>query len=300
MACVILLVVLLILFILMELMPGSPFSNPEITPEQRARIEEKYGLDQPFLTRYFIYLKNMLRGDFGVSYNIQQNLPVADLLSKRFPVTIQIGVMAICIGVFFGIALGITAGFHHNKLADSVASTVAIICASLPSFAFALLLSYFIGFKLKLLPFIYAQQTPLSSSILPAIALSVAPMASVARYTRSEIIDVLNQNYITLAKTKGSGKFPMIVKHVMRNVLTGVITVIAPATVNVLTGSLVVEKAFAVPGIGGLLITAIQENDYNVTFTLAFIYCALYIGIMLVVDILYGVIDPRIRVAKGE
>ncbi|MBS5574200.1 MAG: ABC transporter permease, partial [Clostridiales bacterium] len=193
-----------------------------------------------------------------------------------------------------------TAGFHHNKLADSVASTVAIICASLPSFAFALLLSYFIGFKLKLLPFIYAQQTPLSSSILPAIALSVAPMASVARYTRSEIIDVLNQNYITLAKTKGIGKFPMIVKHVMRNVLTGVITVIAPATVNVLTGSLVVEKAFAVPGIGGLLITAIQENDYNVTFTLAFIYCALYIGIMLVVDILYGVIDPRIRVAKGE
>ncbi len=125
-------------------------------------------------------------------------------------------------------------------------------------------------------------------------------MASVARYTRSEIIDVLNQNYITLAKTKGIGKFPMIVKHVMRNVLTGVITVIAPATVNVLTGSLVVEKAFAVPGIGGLLITAIQENDYNVTFTLAFIYCALYIGIMLVVDILYGVIDPRIRVAKGE
>ena len=140
MACVILLVVLLILFILMELMPGSPFNNPEITPEQRARIEEKYGLDQPFLTRYFIYLKNMLRGDFGVSYNIQQNLPVADLLSKRFPVTIQIGVMAICIGVFFGIVLGITAGFHHNKLADSVASTVAIICASLPSFAFALLL----------------------------------------------------------------------------------------------------------------------------------------------------------------
>ena len=137
MACVILLVVLLILFILM---PGSPFNNPEITPEQRARIEEKYGLDQPFLTRYFIYLKNMLRGDFGVSYNIQQNLPVADLLSKRFPVTIQIGVMAICIGVFFGIVLGITAGFHHNKLADSVASTVAIICASLPSFAFALLL----------------------------------------------------------------------------------------------------------------------------------------------------------------
>lgn len=140
MACVILLVVLLILYILMELMPGSPFNNPEITPEQRARIEEKYGLDQPFLTRYFIYLKNMLRGDFGVSYNIQQNLPVADLLSKRFPVTIQIGVMAICIGVFFGIVLGITAGFHHNKLADSVASTVAIICASLPSFAFALLL----------------------------------------------------------------------------------------------------------------------------------------------------------------
>ena len=125
-------------------------------------------------------------------------------------------------------------------------------------------------------------------------------MASVARYTRSEIIDVLNQNYVTLAKVKGVGKLALVIKHVLRNVLTGVITVIGPSVVNVLTGSLVVEKAFSVPGIGGLLITAIQENDYNVTFALSFIYCALYILVMLVVDILYGLIDPRIRVAKGE
>ena len=125
-------------------------------------------------------------------------------------------------------------------------------------------------------------------------------MASVARYTRSEIIDVLNQNYVTLAKVKGVGKLALVLKHVLRNVLTGVITVIGPSVVNVLTGSLVVEKAFSVPGIGGLLITAIQENDYNVTFALSFIYCALYILVMLVVDILYGLIDPRIRVAKGE
>ena len=171
---------------------------------------------------------------------------------------------------------------------------------SLPSFAFALLLAYFVGFQWKLLPFLYSTKQPFLSSLLPSLTLAVSPMASVARYTRSEIIDVLGQNYITLARTKGVGRAALTVRHVLRNVLTGVITVIAPSIVNVLTGSLVVEKAFSVPGIGGLLITAIQENDYNVTFTLAFIYCALYILVMLTVDVLYGLIDPRIRVAKGE
>ena len=291
-----LLAVLFILFLLMELLPGSPFNNPELTAEQRANIEAKYGLDQPFLTRYVKYISNILHGDFGVSYNIQQNLPISSLLAKRFPITIRIGLMAIVFGVILGLVLGIVAGFNHNSIWDTITSAIAILGVSLPAFVFALLLAYFVGFQWKLLPFLYNAKT----AILPALTLAVSPMASVARYTRSEIIDVLNQNYVTLAKVKGVGKLALVIKHVLRNVLTGVITVIGPSVVNVLTGSLVVEKAFSVPGIGGLLITAIQENDYNVTFALSFIYCALYILVMLVVDILYGLIDPRIRVAKGE
>ncbi len=300
MAVATLLFVLFILFCLMELMPGSPFNNPELTPEQRASIEAKYGLDQPFWTRYVNYIANMLRGDFGVSYNIQQNMPISDLLAKRFPVTVRIGLQAVVLGVTLGLLLGVVAGFNHRRAADSITSAVAILGVSLPSFAFALLLAYFVGFQWKLLPFLYSTKQPFLSSLLPSLTLAVSPMASVARYTRSEIIDVLGQNYITLARTKGVGRAALTVRHVLRNVLTGVITVIAPSIVNVLTGSLVVEKAFSVPGIGGLLITAIQENDYNVTFTLAFIYCALYILVMLTVDVLYGLIDPRIRVAKGE
>ena len=295
-----LLCVLFILFSLMELMPGSPFNNPELTAEQRANIEAKYGLDRPFLQRYVNYIANMLRGDFGISYNIQQNMPISSLLAKRFPVTLRIGLQAICLGVLLGLIFGIIAGFHHNKLIDSITSAFAIIGVSMPAFAFALLLSYFLGYQWKWLPFLYSEKSPFLSSILPMMTLAVSPMASVARYTRSEIIDVLNQNYITLAKTKGVSKPALVIRHVLRNVLTGIITVIAPSVVNVLTGSLVVEKAFSVPGIGGLLITAIQENDYNVTFALSFIYCALYILVMLLVDILYGLIDPRIRVAKGE
>ena len=300
MAVVTLLVVLLLLFTLMEIMPGSPFNNPELTPEQRAKIEARYGLDQPFFNRYINYIVNMVQGDFGVSYNIQQNMPIADLLVKRFPVTIRIGLQAIVIGVLMGLVMGILAGFNHNKLMDSIMSALAIIGVSMPAFAFALLLAYFVGFKWQMLHFLYSAKSPFLSSILPSLTLAMSPMASVARYTRSEIIDVMNQNYITLAKTKGVSKPALTIRHVLRNVLTGVITVIAPSVVNVLTGSLVVEKAFSVPGIGGLLITAIQENDYNVTFTLAFIYCALYILVMLTVDILYGLIDPRIRVTKGE
>lgn len=296
-----LLCVLFILFSLMELMPGSPFNNPELTPEQRAAIEAKYGLDQPYLSRYVNYIGNMLKGDFGVSYNIQQNMPISFLLVKRFPTTIRIGLQAIVFGVLLGLIFGIIAGFNHNKLVDTLTSGFAIIGVSMPAFAFALLLSYFVGFQWKLLPFLYSTKEPFLSSILPSLTLAMSPMASVARYTRSEIIDVLNQNYITLAKTKGVSRIALVVRHVLRNVLTGIITVIAPSVVNVLTGSLVVEKAFSVPGIGGLLITAIQENDYNVTFALSFIYCALYIGVMLLVDILYGLIDPRIRVVKkGE
>lgn len=298
MACLTLLAVLFILFLMMDIMPGTPFNNPEIGPEQRAKIEAKYGLDQPFLTRYVLYIQNMLKGDFGVSYSIKQNLPIADLLAKRFPVTIQIGLQAIVMGVLMGLLLGIVAGFNRNKIGDTIASVIAILGVSLPAFAFALGLSYFVGFQWRILPFLYSAKDPIRSSILPSIALAVSPMATVARYTRSEIVDVLNQNYITLAKVKGVNKLILIVRHVLRNVMTGVITVIAPSMVNVLTGSLVVEKAFSVPGIGGLLITAIQDSDYNVVFTLAFIYSGLYIVTMLVVDVLYGIIDPRIRVAS--
>jgi oligopeptide transport system permease protein len=167
-----------------------------------------------------------------------------------------------------------------------------------PSYVFALALSYTIGFRLKWLPMLFSAQNITQSSILPSISLSMFTMASIARFTRSEMLEVLGSDYMLLAESKGISGFSLIFRHALRNALIPIITVLAPLIVDLMTGSLVVEKIFAIPGVGSLLVTAIQSNDYNVVISLSFIYSALYIGIMLIVDILYGVIDPRIRLAK--
>ena len=230
-----LLVILLVLFVMMDLMPGSPFNDEKLTEAQKALLYAKYGLDQPFLTRFITYLKNMLTGDFGVS---------------------------------------------------------------VPSYVFALLLCYFIAYKLGLFPILYNAAQQGKSLVLPAIALSFSPTANIARFTRSEMLDVLNSDYILLVKSKGLKDYKVILKHAMRNSLIPIVTIMGPILVGLLTGSSVVEKVFGIPGLGTLLITAIQSNDYNVTIACAFVYSLMYIVAIFVVDVLYGVIDPRIRVAK--
>ena len=161
-------------------------------------------------------------------------------------------------------------------------------------------LSYFLGFKVKLFPLIYSTAEPGLSSVLPTISLCMFTVASIARYARSEMVEVLTSDYIQLADAKGISRTRLITRHALRNTLIGIITVLAPLVVNLMTGSLVVEKAFSIPGIGSYFITAIQNNDYNVILGISFIYSVMFIGVMLLVDVLYGVIDPRIRLAKEE
>ena len=175
---------------------------------------------------------------------------------------------------------------------------ISVIGVSVPSYVFALLLSYQLGFNMKLFPMLFDAKRAMASSILPCISLSMFTMASIARFTRSEMMEVLDSDYMLLAESKGISGFALIFRHALRNALIPIITVLAPLIVDLMTGSLVVEKIFAIPGVGSLLVNAIQSNDYNVVISLAFIYSAMYIGIMLVVDILYGIIDPRIRLAK--
>ena len=170
---------------------------------------------------------------------------------------------------------------------------------SIPSYVFALGLSYQLGFKMRLFPMLYSNTKVLASSVLPSIALCMFTLASIARFTRTEMIEALGSEYIQLAESKGIYGFRLIWKHALRNTLIPIITVLAPLIVDLMTGSLVVEKIFAIPGVGSLLVTAIQSNDYNVVISLSFIYSAMYIAIMLVVDLLYGVIDPRIRVSEA-
>ncbi|CAI3624333.1 ABC transporter permease [Clostridium neonatale] len=295
-----LLAILLILFLMLEFMPGSPFNDEKLTADQIALLNAKYGLDKPILIRFFNYVKNMLTGDFGVSYTISKNTPISTLLQTRLPISIRIGGQAVLLGTVVGLVLGIIAALKHNTIWDTLTTIISVLGVSLPSYVFALALSYSLGFKLTLFPLLYSADTPFKSSVLPTIALCMFTIATIARFTRTEMIDVLGSDYILLAESKGISSVQLIVKHQLRNALIPIITVLAPLIVGLMTGSLVIEKIFSIPGIGSLLVTAIQSNDYNVIVAIAFIYSAMYIGIMLVVDILYGIIDPRIRLAKGD
>lgn len=293
-----LLAILLVLFILMQLMPGSPFNDEKLNDDQRLALYAKYGLDQPVVVQFFKYVGNMLKGDFGVSYNISKNTPIAQLIQTRLPISIRIGGFAVGIGAVMGLVLGLIAAIKHDTIWDSLATVISVIGVSVPSYVFALALSYSLGFKLEWFPMLYSAKEAFQSSVLPSVALSMFTMASIARFTRSEMLEVLGSDYMLLAESKGISGSALIFRHALRNALIPIITVLAPLIVDLMTGSLVVEKIFAIPGVGSLLVTAIQSNDYNVVIALSFIYSAMYIGIMLVVDILYGIIDPRIRLTK--
>ena len=294
-----LLVIILVLFLLMDLMPGTPFNDEKLTEAQLALLYEKYGLDKPLIVRFFIYLKNMLTGDLGVSYAINKNFAISDMIKGRLGISLTVGAMAMVFGTIMGLILGILAALNHNTWIDNLCSVLSVIGVSVPSYVCALLLCYFIAYKLKLMPILYNQQMPIKSLILPALALSVSPTANIARFTRSEMIDDLNSDYILLVQSKGVKNWKMIIRHALRNTLIPIITVMGPLLVNLLTGSSVIERIFGIPGIGLLMISGIQQNDYNVTIACSFIYSLMYIITMLIVDILYGIIDPRIRVAKG-
>ncbi len=292
-----LLAITLVLFILLQLMPGSPFNDEKLSDDQRAALFAKYGLDKPIVVQFFKYVGNMLRGDFGLSYNISKNTPISQLIAQRLPISCRIGFQAVFIGAVIGLILGIIAAIKHRTIWDTIATIISVIGVSVPSYVFALALSYQLGFKWRVFPMLFSNQAPYFSSILPSISLCMFTMASIARFTRTEMLEALGSEYMQLAESKGIYGSRLILTHALRNTLIPIITVLAPLIVDLMTGSLVVEKIFSIPGIGSLLVTAIQSNDYNVVISLSFIYSAMYIAIMLAVDIMYGIIDPRIRLS---
>lgn len=295
-----LMVILFILFMLLQLLPGSPFNDEKLSMEQRQILAAKYGLDRPPFVQFFSYIKNMLSGDFGVSYNISKNVPVAELLKSRLVLSAELGLWAILIGTIVGFVFGTIAAFNQNTIWDTFSTILSVVGVSVPSYVFALGLSYYFGFKLMWFPILFDATNKQLSMVMPAISLSLFTMASIARFTRTEMVEVLQSDYIMLAESKGVSGARLLFKHVLRNASIPILTVLAPLVVGLMTGSLVVEKIFSVPGIGQLLVNAIQSNDYNIILAIAFIYSALFIFVMFVVDILYGILDPRIRLVKGE
>jgi len=288
-------VIVLVLFLLMELMPGSPFNNDKLSEAQKAALAKAYGLDKPVMVRFFLYLRNMLKGDFGVSYNLSVNTPVLTMIKSRLPISMRIGVCAMLLGSVFGLAIGFLAAFHQGRAADIFCMIVSVIGISVPSYIFAIALSYYGGFKFKWLPLLYDFRNPVVSGIMPVLSLSVAVMAVIARFTRDEAVSVMKSDYVMFARSQGLSNMTLLFRYVIRNSMMPVITVMTMLLVGLLTGSLVTEQIFAIPGIGFLLSSAITANDYNVVITLGFLYAGIYVIARLILDILYRIIDPRVR-----
>ena len=281
-------VILSILFLMTRLLPGTPFNSEKMSPEQMEVVKAKYGLDKPVIVQFGNYLKNMVKGDFGLSYVLYKDQGVADIVMPRPKLSFIYGIAATALGTIVGMLLGIIAALKRNTIWDTIATIISVLGVSIPSFVFALLLV------------INLENDPIVSSIIPVVALSMSVIANVARFTRTEMISVLGSDYMTLALAKGLDKKTLIFKHALRNALIPVITVIGPILVNLMTGTMVVESICNVPGLGQILIDSIHSNDYNIIMACSFLYAFMYIAMMLIIDVSYGLIDPRIRLGKGE
>lgn len=285
-------------FFLIRLMPGSPFNDDQLSKEQIAILEENYGLDDDMFTQYVRYMKNVIKGDLGQSFQTKKD--VAGLISERLPTTVKLGVQALMLGSIVGILIGVVAALKRNTIWDYSSTAFAVLGISVPSFIFAILLQSILGVKFSFFPVVYSRSQPIISSILPTLALSVGVIANIARFMRTELIEVLGSDFVLLAEAKGLKTKAVISKHAIRNALTPVITIVGPMTVGLLTGSTVIERIFSVPGVGSLLVDGILTNDYFVIIGVAMFYSILYLLALFIVDILYGVVDPRIRVAGGK
>lgn len=286
-------------FFLMKALPGSPISSaPKLSPSQLAMVEAKYGLDQPVAVQYGKYMLNLVKGDLGNSFQFK-NASVTELILKRMGPSFQIGSQGLVLGVIIGILFGMIAALRQNTIWDYGSTLVAIIGISIPSFVFATLLQYWLGVKLEWFP-VALWKDGWMSSVLPSIALAMGPLATASRFIRTEMIEVLSSDYITLAKSKGASGFEIAFKHAFRNALIPLVTVLGPLAAGLLTGSLVIEKIFAIPGIGEQFVKSISSNDFSIIMGTTLFFSAFLIIVIFVVDILYGIIDPRIRLSGGS
>ena len=285
-----------ITFFLMQLLPGTPYTNQEkLSPETIAMLNKQSGLDKPVIVQYGIYLKNLVTGDFGISFQFK-NQPVAKLAGRIGP-SLQLGGQAIIFGTLVGILLGIIAAMRQNTWVDTLATLLAILGRSIPNFVFAVLLQYIFAMKLRILPI--AMWNGFAYTILPTIALAMSPMADSARFIRTEMVEVLHSDYVELAKAKGLSRWQVAFRHGLRNSLIPLITLLGPLAVGLMTGSLVVENIFAIPGIGEQFVKSIMTNDYPTIMAVTILYSTMLVVVILIVDLLYGLIDPRIRVSGG-
>ncbi|MBV6682954.1 oligopeptide ABC transporter permease [Rossellomorea sp. RS05] len=285
-------------FFLMKLLPGTPLTNQErLSPQQQQIILDKYGLNDPLPVQYVTYMTNLVQGDLGLSFQYD-NRPVSQMIADRIGPSAILGFQAMVLGTIIGLIIGIIAAIRQNTWVDYGSTFLAVLGISIPSFVFAALLQYYVGVKWEILP--VALWGEYKHTILPTLALTVGVVATIARYMRTEMIEILNTDYILLAKAKGTTNTNVIVKHGVRNAMIPIITILGPMTVGIMTGTMVIEQIFAVPGLGEQFVRSINTNDYTVIMGVTLFYSVLLVAVIFLVDILYGIIDPRIRLVGGK
>ena len=292
-AIVTLLVLTSVVFVLVRLMPGDPFSSDKMTPEIKANLEAYYGLDKPLAEQYITYMKNVLHGDLGYSMKYESQT-VNRIIADSFPYSADLGIRSLCFALFFGLILGIVAALNRGKKLDFVCILIAIIGTSIPDFIMGSVLQYFFGIKWQILP--VAQYTSFKHTILPSIAVGFYTLASISRLMRSSMLDALNQDYIRTARAKGLPEKRVIHYHAFRNILIPIITLLGGTLPGLFSGAMVTETLFQIPGIGYTSYQAVLQGDIPfVMFYMLFSAVLILLG-NLIADILYAVVDPRVRV----
>ncbi len=295
--CVSLFLVTTLTFFLMHAIPGDPFVQDKAIPEEILRaLHKHYGLDQPLYVQFGKYLNGVIHFDFGPSFKYEGRT-VNAIISDGFPVSCYLGLEALCFAVFGGITLGAIAALNHLRWQDHLTMVIAVIGISVPSFILATFLQYVLAMKFELLP--VARWGHFSQTIMPAISLAALPMAFIARLTRANMVEVLQQDYIQTAKSKGLNSFQIILRHVTRNALLPVVTYLGPLAAAILTGSFAIEKIFGIPGLGQWFVTSITNRDYTVIMGTTIFYSAILLLCVFIVDLLYCFIDPRIQLKKS-
>jgi oligopeptide transport system permease protein len=288
---------------MMRLLPGDPFIGTKALPDATmAALNRKYGLDKPVLQQLIMYISNAMKGDLGIS--IKYNRPVTDIISQAFPYSFDLGIRALIFASITGVLLGIVAAVKRGTAWDSASMFFAIIGVSVPNFIIGSLLQYLLGLKLfewtgiKFFPITGWES--FASKIIPSFALSFSSLATVSRLMRTSMLDVLGQDYIKTAKSKGLAQSKIIWRHAVRNAIMPVITVLGPITASVLTGAFVVENIFSIPGMGKFFVMSIQEQDYTMISGITIFYGIFLVLANLLVDLAYGFIDPRVKLSEGK
>lgn len=281
-------------FVMVRIVPGGPFDmDKALPPEIVANIKAKYHLDKPLPEQYFLYLSRLCRGDLGVSYKYA-NRTVNDILSDAFPVSLQLGSLGLFLSILIGVPLGTIAAIKRGSAWDSGCMILATIGISVPGFVIGALLIFIFGLWLKLLPVALWESG--RHMILPALTLCASPAAYLARLTRSSVLEVLERDWVRTARSKGLSYWQTIIKHVLRNALIPIVTVLGPLTAILITGSFVVEFVYAVPGMGRFFITAVTNRDYDLIIGTTLVFSVILITTNAAVDVAYMLLDPRMEV----